>query len=74
MIPPHYYKNNAAGWCASAVDEVLNDLYNLAYREECQRWMGGELPERVAATQLVYCYEFTNATVMYDVGVCCLGK
>jgi len=73
ITPPHYYKDNAAGWCASAVDETYNDVYNMAYREECRRWMGGALPDHVSATQLEYCFEYTNATVTYDIGLCCLG-
>ena len=50
------------------------DFYNIEYRQECQRWLGGALPDSVAQTQLTYCYEFNNGTVVYRMGICCSGQ
>jgi hypothetical protein len=72
-ISPNYYNHNASGWCGVAVGQMGNDFYNLVYRQECQRWRGGDLPLSVAMVELTYCYEFPNATVQYRVVLCCEG-
>ncbi len=73
IIPPNYYYYATPGWCAAAVGQLANDFYNMTYRRECQRWLGGSLPDRVMQAQLTYCYEFPNGTSVYHMGICCPG-
>lgn len=73
IIPPRYYKLNSPGWCDTAVGLLNNDFKNMTYRLECQRWLGGALPDQVAQVQLNYCWENTDGSIEYHMGLCCQG-
>jgi hypothetical protein len=74
ITSPNYYRHDSSGWCSEVVAQLLHDFYNLEYRRECQRWLGGALPDSVAQVQLTFCYEYDNSTVQYRVGLCCQGQ